>query len=66
MLFRLSKSPEEKGEPEEGSDASKSEISLVYEIALKRNLSVNFEVSFAVFSHQRGHSSLVEILVASG
>uniref|UniRef100_A0A3B3DCF1 Double-stranded RNA-binding protein Staufen homolog 2 n=1 Tax=Oryzias melastigma TaxID=30732 RepID=A0A3B3DCF1_ORYME len=29
---------------EEGTDASKSEISLVYEIALKRNLSVNFEV----------------------
>ncbi|KAI4793483.1 hypothetical protein KUCAC02_032696, partial [Chaenocephalus aceratus] len=37
-------SPEEKEESEEGSDASKSEISLVYEIALKRNLSVNFEV----------------------
>lgn len=37
-------SPEEKGETEEGGDASKSEISLVYEIALKRNLSVNFEV----------------------
>ncbi|XP_075936251.1 double-stranded RNA-binding protein Staufen homolog 2 isoform X1 [Anarhichas minor] len=37
-------SPEEKGESEEGTDASKSEISLVYEIALKRNLSVNFEV----------------------
>lgn len=37
--------PEEKEEEEgEGSDASKSEISLVYEIALKRNLSVNFEV----------------------
>ncbi|XP_039982178.1 double-stranded RNA-binding protein Staufen homolog 2 isoform X2 [Xiphias gladius] len=35
---------EEKGETEEGTDASKSEISLVYEIALKRNLSVNFEV----------------------
>uniref|UniRef100_A0A3Q4NAZ1 Double-stranded RNA-binding protein Staufen homolog 2 n=1 Tax=Neolamprologus brichardi TaxID=32507 RepID=A0A3Q4NAZ1_NEOBR len=34
----------EKGETEEGADASKSEISLVYEIALKRNLSVNFEV----------------------
>ncbi|XP_051970417.1 double-stranded RNA-binding protein Staufen homolog 2 isoform X2 [Xyrauchen texanus] len=29
---------------EENSDASKSEISLVYEIALKRNLPVNFEV----------------------
>uniref|UniRef100_A0AAQ4PA02 Double-stranded RNA-binding protein Staufen homolog 2 n=1 Tax=Gasterosteus aculeatus aculeatus TaxID=481459 RepID=A0AAQ4PA02_GASAC len=41
---RPPQSPEEKGEPEEGSDASKSEISLVYEIALKRNLSVNFEV----------------------
>lgn len=40
----VSQSPEEKGETEEGSDASKSEISLVYEIALKRNLSVNFEV----------------------
>lgn len=36
--------PEEKEEQEEGTDASKSEISLVYEIALKRNLSVNFEV----------------------
>uniref|UniRef100_A0A672JII8 Double-stranded RNA-binding protein Staufen homolog 2 n=1 Tax=Salarias fasciatus TaxID=181472 RepID=A0A672JII8_SALFA len=35
---------EEKAETEEGTDASKSEISLVYEIALKRNLSVNFEV----------------------
>ncbi|XP_051537766.1 double-stranded RNA-binding protein Staufen homolog 2 isoform X4 [Myxocyprinus asiaticus] len=35
--------PEEK-ETEENSDASKSEISLVYEIALKRNLTVNFEV----------------------
>ncbi|XP_067108339.1 LOW QUALITY PROTEIN: double-stranded RNA-binding protein Staufen homolog 2-like [Osmerus mordax] len=34
----------EEEEEEEGSDASKSEISLVYEIALKRNLSVNFEV----------------------
>lgn len=41
LLFQ---SPEEKGETEEGTDASKSEISLVYEIALKRNLSVNFEV----------------------
>ncbi|XP_027129963.1 double-stranded RNA-binding protein Staufen homolog 2 isoform X3 [Larimichthys crocea] len=41
---RPPQSPEEKGETEEGSDASKSEISLVYEIALKRNLSVNFEV----------------------
>uniref|UniRef100_A0A8C6UB44 Double-stranded RNA-binding protein Staufen homolog 2 n=1 Tax=Neogobius melanostomus TaxID=47308 RepID=A0A8C6UB44_9GOBI len=36
--------PEEQEESEEGTDASKSEISLVYEIALKRNLSVNFEV----------------------
>uniref|UniRef100_A0A3B4YZN4 Double-stranded RNA-binding protein Staufen homolog 2 n=1 Tax=Stegastes partitus TaxID=144197 RepID=A0A3B4YZN4_9TELE len=36
--------PSCKGETEEGTDASKSEISLVYEIALKRNLSVNFEV----------------------
>ncbi|XP_049605242.1 double-stranded RNA-binding protein Staufen homolog 2 isoform X1 [Syngnathus scovelli] len=35
---------EEKVESEEGVDASKSEISLVYEIALKRNLTVNFEV----------------------
>uniref|UniRef100_A0A7N5ZQT7 Double-stranded RNA-binding protein Staufen homolog 2 n=1 Tax=Anabas testudineus TaxID=64144 RepID=A0A7N5ZQT7_ANATE len=41
---RPPQSPEVKGEPEEGTDASKSEISLVYEIALKRNLSVNFEV----------------------
>lgn len=44
-VFVFSQSPEEKGETEEGGDASKSEISLVYEIALKRNLSVNFEVS---------------------
>lgn len=36
--------PEEQEESEDGTDASKSEISLVYEIALKRNLSVNFEV----------------------
>uniref|UniRef100_A0A673GV79 Double-stranded RNA-binding protein Staufen homolog 2 n=1 Tax=Sinocyclocheilus rhinocerous TaxID=307959 RepID=A0A673GV79_9TELE len=35
---------EEKKETEENSDASKSEISLIYEIALKRNLAVNFEV----------------------
>ncbi|KAG7225100.1 hypothetical protein INR49_014556, partial [Caranx melampygus] len=41
---RPPQNPEEKGETEEGTDASKSEISLVYEIALKRNLSVNFEV----------------------
>ncbi|XP_036373330.1 double-stranded RNA-binding protein Staufen homolog 2 [Megalops cyprinoides] len=37
-------SPEEKSEAEETSDASKSEISLVYEIALKRNMPVTFEV----------------------
>jgi len=36
---------EEKKETEENSDASKSEISLVYEIALKRNLPVSFEVN---------------------
>ncbi|XP_077592269.1 double-stranded RNA-binding protein Staufen homolog 2 [Stigmatopora nigra] len=36
--------PKENEESEEGADASKSEISLVYEIALKRNLTVNFEV----------------------
>ncbi|XP_074477420.1 double-stranded RNA-binding protein Staufen homolog 2 isoform X2 [Sebastes fasciatus] len=41
---RPPQSPEEKTESEDGTDASKSEISLVYEIALKRNLSVNFEV----------------------
>uniref|UniRef100_A0A3B3VEZ4 Staufen double-stranded RNA binding protein 2 n=1 Tax=Poecilia latipinna TaxID=48699 RepID=A0A3B3VEZ4_9TELE len=41
---RPPQSPEEKVETQEGTDASKSEISLVYEIALKRNLSVNFEV----------------------
>uniref|UniRef100_A0A8C6LXA2 Double-stranded RNA-binding protein Staufen homolog 2 n=1 Tax=Nothobranchius furzeri TaxID=105023 RepID=A0A8C6LXA2_NOTFU len=41
---RPPQSPEEKTEVQEGTDASKSEISLVYEIALKRNLSVNFEV----------------------
>ena len=29
-----------------GKDELKSEISLVHEIALKRNLSVNFEVRF--------------------
>lgn len=44
-LFQSQSPEEEKEEQEEGSDASKSEISLVYEIALKRNLSVNFEVS---------------------
>ncbi|MED6257195.1 Double-stranded RNA-binding protein Staufen 2 [Ataeniobius toweri] len=42
--YRLRENPEEKVETQEGTDASKSEISLVYEIALKRNLSVNFEV----------------------
>ncbi|XP_061661400.1 double-stranded RNA-binding protein Staufen homolog 2 isoform X1 [Syngnathoides biaculeatus] len=36
--------PEKKLENDEGADPSKSEISLVYEIALKRNLAVNFEV----------------------
>lgn len=41
---RPPQSPEEQKEVDEGSDASKSEISLVYEIALKRNLSVCFEV----------------------
>ncbi|KAK0138461.1 Double-stranded RNA-binding protein Staufen 2 [Merluccius polli] len=41
---RPPQTPEEKEEQEEGTDASKSEISLVYEIALKRNLSVDFEV----------------------
>uniref|UniRef100_A0A3P8VN18 Double-stranded RNA-binding protein Staufen homolog 2 n=1 Tax=Cynoglossus semilaevis TaxID=244447 RepID=A0A3P8VN18_CYNSE len=41
---RPPQSPEEKVETEDGTDANKSEISLVYEIALKRNLSVNFEV----------------------
>ncbi|KAK3541209.1 hypothetical protein QTP86_016821 [Hemibagrus guttatus] len=35
---------EEKKGSEEESDANKSEISLVYEIALKRNMPVNFEV----------------------
>ncbi|XP_056594603.1 double-stranded RNA-binding protein Staufen homolog 2 isoform X3 [Triplophysa dalaica] len=34
----------DENDDEENSDASKSEISLVYEIALKRNLPVNFEV----------------------
>ncbi|XP_061877061.1 double-stranded RNA-binding protein Staufen homolog 2 isoform X1 [Entelurus aequoreus] len=41
---RPQQDPEGKVESEEGADASKSEISLVYEIALKRNLTVNFEV----------------------
>lgn len=40
----LSQNTEEKGDSDDSSDASKSEISLVYEIALKRNLCVNFEV----------------------
>lgn len=35
------------GEPEE-ENLNKSEISQVFEIALKRNLPVNFEVSAAV------------------
>ncbi|XP_027030131.1 double-stranded RNA-binding protein Staufen homolog 2 isoform X2 [Tachysurus fulvidraco] len=35
---------EDKKGSEEESDANKSEISLVYEIALKRNMPVNFEV----------------------
>ncbi|XP_036374507.1 double-stranded RNA-binding protein Staufen homolog 2-like isoform X1 [Megalops cyprinoides] len=35
---------DEKKETDESGDASKSEISLVYEIALKRNLPVSFEV----------------------
>ncbi|XP_060755932.1 double-stranded RNA-binding protein Staufen homolog 2 isoform X5 [Neoarius graeffei] len=35
---------EEKKGSEEDSDVNKSEISLVYEIALKRNMPVNFEV----------------------
>lgn len=48
VLFFLnisSQNTEEKGDLDDSSDASKSEISLVYEIALKRNLCVNFEVS---------------------
>lgn len=45
IFFNISsQNTEEKGESDDGSDASKSEISLVYEIALKRNLCVNFEV----------------------
>ncbi|KAJ8413424.1 hypothetical protein AAFF_G00094200 [Aldrovandia affinis] len=36
--------PEEKAEVEEPNDANKSDISLVYEIALKRSLPVSFEV----------------------
>lgn len=32
------------GEPEEEENLNKSEISQVFEIALKRNLPVNFEV----------------------
>uniref|UniRef100_A0A3B3RY14 Double-stranded RNA-binding protein Staufen homolog 2 n=1 Tax=Paramormyrops kingsleyae TaxID=1676925 RepID=A0A3B3RY14_9TELE len=38
------KRPQEKSEACDSSDASKSEISLVYEIALKRNLPVTFQV----------------------
>ncbi|KAL1006290.1 hypothetical protein UPYG_G00070310 [Umbra pygmaea] len=41
---RPPQSPEDQKEADQGSDASKSEISLVYEIALKRNLSVCFQV----------------------
>ncbi|KAJ8010910.1 hypothetical protein DPEC_G00080060 [Dallia pectoralis] len=41
---RPPQSAEEQKELDEGGDASKSEISLVYEIALKRNLSVCFDV----------------------
>ncbi|KAI5617140.1 double-stranded RNA-binding protein Staufen-like 2 isoform X1, partial [Silurus asotus] len=41
---KLPQSLEEKKSSEEESDANKSEISLVYEIALKRNMPVNFEV----------------------
>ncbi|XP_062841647.1 double-stranded RNA-binding protein Staufen homolog 2 isoform X2 [Trichomycterus rosablanca] len=37
-------SSEEKKDSEDETDANKSEISLVYEIALKRNMPVNFEV----------------------
>ncbi|KAJ8272650.1 hypothetical protein GJAV_G00091790 [Gymnothorax javanicus] len=44
MPEKAPQGPEEKNEAEENSDASKSEISLVYEIALKRNMPVNFEV----------------------
>lgn len=43
-IYISSQNTEEKGESDDGGDASKSEISLVYEIALKRNLCVNFEV----------------------
>lgn len=42
-----SQNTEDKGESDDSSDASKSEISLVYEIALKKNLCVNFEVRFS-------------------
>lgn len=44
LLFISSQNTEDKGESDDSSDASKSEISLVYEIALKKNLCVNFEV----------------------
>lgn len=39
-----SQNTEDKGESDDTRDASKSEISLVYEIALKKNLCVKFEV----------------------
>lgn len=39
-----SQNTEDKGESDDTSDASKSEISLVYEIALKKNLFIKFEV----------------------
>lgn len=62
FFFFFFQNPEEKGETEEVGDASKSEISLVYEIALKRNLSVNFEVrkivSWAIVSHKQFHISI--------
>lgn len=44
FFYISSQNTEEKGDSDDSSDASKSEISLVYEIALKRNLCVNFEV----------------------
>uniref|UniRef100_A0A8C5GUI4 Double-stranded RNA-binding protein Staufen homolog 2 n=1 Tax=Gouania willdenowi TaxID=441366 RepID=A0A8C5GUI4_GOUWI len=53
--------PEDKGETEEGSDASKSEISLVYEIALKRNLSVNFEVRESGPPHMKSFLTRVSV-----
>lgn len=47
FFFIYSQNTEDKGESDDSSDASKSEISLVYEIALKKNLCVNFEVRFS-------------------